>query len=299
LSGVPFGARLARAMDERGPVCAGIDPTPELLGQWGLTDDATGLREFAFRAVDGLAPSAAVVKPQSAFFERHGSAGVAVLEQLITRARAAGSLVLMDAKRGDIGSTMQGYADAYLDPSSPLACDALTVNPYLGFGSLQPVLETVPTNGVGVFVVTRTSNPEGHQVQLARHDGQTVCAQLLRSIAELNAGTRPMGSVGAVVAGNLPPPAPGTLGGDPTEAMLAINGPLLAPGFGAQGGSVADLARTFAGNVRLVLPSTSRAVLRSGPDVAGLRRAFEAVTEEVRTAFAALDERPAGPDGMA
>jgi orotidine-5'-phosphate decarboxylase len=286
-------------MDDRGPVCAGIDPTPELLGQWGLTDDVAGLREFAYRAVDGLAPSAAVVKPQSAFFERHGSAGIAVLEQLITRSRAAGSLVLVDAKRGDIGSTMQGYADAYLDPSSPLACDALTVNPYLGFGSLQPVLESVATNAVGVFVVTRTSNPEGHQVQLARYDGQTVCAQLLRSIAELNAGMRPMGSVGAVVAGNLPAPAPGTRGGDPTGAMLAINGPLLAPGFGAQGGSVADLARTFAGNVRLVLPSTSRAVLRSGPDVSELRRAFDAVTEQVRTAFAALDDRPAGADGMA
>lgn len=277
-------------MDDRGPVCVGIDPAPDLLGQWGLADDAAGLREFAYRAVDGLAPSAAVVKPQSAFFERHGSAGIAVLEQLITRARAAGSLVLVDAKRGDIGSTMQGYADAYLDPSSPLGCDALTINPYLGFGSLEPAISSAATHAVGVFVVTRTSNPEGHQVQLARHDGRTVCAQLLGAIATLNAGTRPMGSVGAVVAGNLPAPSPGMLGDDPTEGMLAINGPLLAPGFGAQGGSVADLARTFAANVRLVLPSTSRAVLRSGPDPAALRRAFAAVTDEVRTAFAALEE---------
>jgi orotidine 5'-phosphate decarboxylase subfamily 2 len=294
-----FGARLRRAMDERGPVCAGIDPTRELLGQWGLPDDADGLREFAYRAVDGLAPSAAVIKPQSAFFERHGSAGVAVLEQAIARSRAAGALVLLDAKRGDIGSTMQGYADAYLDPSSPLACDALTVNPYLGLGSLEPAIRCTDRYAVGLFVLARTSNPEGHQVQLARHNGRTVSANLLGAIAALNDGARPMGSIGAVVAANLPPSALQSIGGGPIEELLAINGPLLAPGFGAQGGSTEDLVRTFAGNTRLVLPATSRAVLSSGPDPVRLRAAFASVTEEVHTAFARVDHGPTPTPGVA
>jgi orotidine 5'-phosphate decarboxylase subfamily 2 len=295
----PFGARLRRAMDDRGPVCAGIDPTPELLSRWGLPDDTAGLREFAYRAVDGLAPSAAVVKPQSAFFERHGSAGVAVLEQVISRSRAAGALVLVDAKRGDIGSTMQGYADAYLDPSSPLACDALTVNPYLGLGSLEPAIGCTARYAVGLFVLVRTSNPEGHQVQLARHDGRTVSANLLSAITALNDGVRPMGSLGAVVAANLPTSAVESIGNGPTRQLLAINGPLLAPGFGAQGGSTTDLVRTFAGNTRLVLPATSRAVLRSGPDPVRLQAAFASVTDEVRSAFAAVEDRPAAPPGVA
>lgn len=257
----PFGARLRQATDLRGPLCVGVDPHPELLAQWGLTDDAGGLDAFASRCVEALAGDVAVLKPQSAFFERHGSAGIAALERFIRAARAGGALVLLDAKRADIGSTMQGYADAYLDQASPLAVDALTVNPFLGFESLRPMLDTARDHNCGVFVLALTSNPDGPEVQQARTRGGTVAGRVLSAIAAENAALPGPGSVGAVVGANLPE----------IREDLAIDGPLLAPGFGAQGGTVDDLRRLFGGVRDAVLPSTSRAVLRAGPGARDLR----------------------------
>jgi orotidine-5'-phosphate decarboxylase len=251
-----FGARLRAAMDDRGPLCVGVDPHPGLLKEWGLADDAQGLDRFAMTAVEALAPKVAMLKPQSAFFERHGSAGIAVLERLVAHAREAGCLVLLDVKRGDIGSTMQAYADAYLDPSSPLACDAVTVSPYLGFGSLDPVIDTATLHGRGVFVLALTSNPEGPEVQQAgAAGGGTVAGSVLAQIAARNDDAEPMGSVGAVVGATI---------GD-THEDLDVNGPLLVPGLGAQGGTVDDVRRIFAGVQHLVVPTTSRDVLAAGP----------------------------------
>ena len=166
-SSATFGARLRAAVDQRGPLCAGIDPHTSLLAEWGLPLTVEGLERFALTAVEALAPEVSVVKPQSAFFERFGSKGIAVLERVIADSRAAGALVLLDVKRGDIGSTAQAYADAYLDPHSPLASDAITASPYLGFGSVQPMIDTALANGAGVFVLALTSNKEGPQVQHA------------------------------------------------------------------------------------------------------------------------------------
>ena len=129
MSSQPFGTRLRAAMNQRGPLCVGIDPHQHLLDLWGLPDTAEGLASFTYGVVDALAEHVAVFKPQSAFFERFGSAGIAVLEQATIRLREAGALVIIDAKRGDIGSTMAGYAAAYLAEKGPLACDALTVSP--------------------------------------------------------------------------------------------------------------------------------------------------------------------------
>jgi orotidine-5'-phosphate decarboxylase len=156
-----FGTRVHAAITARGPLCAGIDPHAALLHEWGLGDDVAGLERFALTAVEGLAPHVSVVKPQSAFYERFGSRGIAVLERVVAESRAAGALVLLDVKRGDIGSTSQAYADAYLDPSSPLAADAVTASPYLGFGSLDPMIETARKHDAGVFVLALTSNKEG------------------------------------------------------------------------------------------------------------------------------------------
>ncbi|WP_107425975.1 orotidine-5'-phosphate decarboxylase, partial [Streptomyces milbemycinicus] len=184
----PFGARLRGAMDARGPLCVGIDPHASLLADWGLGDDIAGLERFTRTVVDALADKVAVLKPQSAFFERFGSRGIAVLERAVADARAAGALVLMDAKRGDIGSTMAAYASAYLDPASPLFSDAVTVSPYLGFGSLRPALDAARASGSGVFVLALTSNPEGAEVQHAvRADGATVAATVLDHLKEENA----------------------------------------------------------------------------------------------------------------
>ncbi len=268
MTDLPFGARLRRAMDVRGPLCVGIDPHPELLADWGLPDDPGGLDRFAGTVVEALADRVAVLKPQAAFFERFGSRGVSVLERTVADARAAGALVITDAKRGDVGSTMAAYAAAFLDPAAPLFSDALTVSPYLGFGSLRPAVDLAREHGCGLFVLALTSNPEGAEVQHAlREDGLSVAATVLGHLAQENAGSVGLGSFGAVVGA--------TLGG--TLRRLGIGadfgGPLLAPGIGAQGATAEDLSQVFGGVLRNVLPSVSRGVLRQGPSVDGLRRA--------------------------
>lgn len=271
----PFGTRLHAAMEARGPLCAGIDPHVGLLESWGLTDTVDGLRTFALGAAEALGPVAAAVKPQSAFFERFGSAGVAVLEETIAVCRGAGALVVLDVKRGDIGTTAQAYADAYLEASSPIAVDAITASPYLGFGSLDPMVETARRNNAGVIVLALTSNPEGPEYQHAtKPDGRTVAASVLDSLRDLNSGADPLGSFGAVVGATVALPTPD----------LAINGPLLVPGIGAQGGTADDVRRIFGDVLDLVLPASSREILGAGPDPAALRSAVERTAE----AFAAV-----------
>lgn len=272
-AGDPFGARLAAAVAARGPLCVGIDPHPELLRAWSLPDDADGLARFADVVVGSLAGETAVLKPQSAFFERHGASGIAVLEETVRAARAAGALVLLDVKRGDIGSTAAAYADAYLRASAPLAADAVTVSPYLGFGSLRPFLDTARTHRAGVFVLTLTSNPEGASVQRARvvredvgggSIASTVAGEVLAAVRAENAGAPGgCGSVGCVVGATV----------DPTADNLDVGGPLLVPGLGAQGGTSADVGRVFGAVRHRVLPSASRSVLSAGPDPAALRAA--------------------------
>ncbi|GAA2988892.1 orotidine-5'-phosphate decarboxylase [Streptomyces lactacystinicus] len=262
----PFGARLRQALDTRGQLCVGIDPHASLLAAWGLGDDLAGLETFSRTVVEALADRVAVLKPQAAFFERFGSKGVAVLEKTVEEARAAGALVLMDAKRGDIGSTMAAYAEAFLSPGSPLFSDALTVSPYLGFGSLRPALDLAREQGCGVFALALTSNPEGAEVQRAvGSDGEPVAASVLRQLAAENEGAAPLGSFGAVVGATLAD----------AGVELAINGPLLAPGIGAQGATMADLPRVFGASVINVVPSVSRDVLKHGPSVPALREAAE------------------------
>jgi orotidine-5'-phosphate decarboxylase len=275
----PFGARLHRALREHGQLCVGVDPHPELLATWGLPDSPRGVERFAMTCIEALGDVVPVLKPQSAFFERHGSAGIAVLERTLAATRATGCLVLLDVKRGDIGSTMQAYADAYLDPSSPLAVDAVTVSPYLGFGSLAPMLDRAANGDTGVFVLALTSNPEGRSVQGARSPSGTVAGDILAAIRRTNAGASPIGSVGAVVAANLP-----EVGDD-----LDIAGPLLAPGFGAQGGTQADLRRIFSSVSDRVLPSSSRDVLSAGPDGKRLRSAARIAAAAVTEALGGLN----------
>ncbi|MFG2348590.1 orotidine-5'-phosphate decarboxylase [Streptomyces phaeochromogenes] len=277
----PFGARLRRAMDERGPLCVGIDPHASLLADWGLNDDIAGLERFSRTVVEALADRVAVLKPQSAFFERFGSRGIAVLEKSVEEARAAGALVVMDAKRGDIGSTMAAYASAFLEKGSPLFSDALTVSPYLGYGSLKPAVDLARENGSGLFVLALTSNPEGGEVQHAVRPEDTplrnVGATMLAHLAEENAGETPMGSFGAVVGATL---------GDLSSYDLDINGPLLAPGIGAQGATPADLPGVFGAAVDRVVPNVSRGVLRHGPEIGSLRASSDLFAEQIRAAVA-------------
>ncbi|GAB2615465.1 orotidine 5'-phosphate decarboxylase [Paractinoplanes abujensis] len=272
-----FGKRLAEATEKRGRLCVGIDPHAALLTRWGLSDDIAGLERFARTVVEALADRVAVLKPQSAFFERFGSRGIGILESTIRQSREAGALVLLDVKRGDIGSTMAAYADAYLDPSSSLCADAITVSPYLGVGSLQPAFDVAARNGGGVFVLALTSNPEGPSVQHAvASDKRTVGQAVIDEISQLNAGAEPLGSLGLVIGATI---------GDTGHDLSRVNGPLLAPGLGAQGATPSDLRSVFGESLRNVLPSYSREVLAAGPGVVELRAAAERAVADCETAL--------------
>ncbi|GAB2749289.1 orotidine-5'-phosphate decarboxylase [Sinomonas soli] len=276
----PFGERLAAAMAARGPLCVGVDPHPSLLAAWGLTDDAEGLRRFSAAVLEGVVDVAAALKPQVALYERHGSAGIAALEELLAASADAGLLTIADAKRGDIGSTMAAYAQAWLGEGSPLAADAVTLSPYLGFESLRPALETAAETGRGVFVLALTSNPEGASVQHVGGDS-SVARRVVDAAAAENgryAGAqRGHGSVGLVVGATVGD-AIGRLGLD----LAAMGGPILAPGLGAQGATPAVLRETFGPAYPRVLGTSSRDILAGGPEPRGVRARAERTLEGLR-----------------
>ncbi len=265
---ISYGARLQAAVADRGPLCVGVDPHPGLLRAWGLDADVAGLERCARTLVAALGSTVAVFKPQSAFFEAFGSAGVAVLERVLADIRAAGALSLLDVKRGDIGSTMDAYAAAYLTDGSPLAADAITLSPYLGFGSLAGAIDVAERTGRGVYVLALTSNPEGPQIQHARTASGTLIGQLMvDQAAARNRATSPgddLGPVGIVVGATI-----GPTGVDFSQ----VHGSILAPGLGTQGAGAFDLVEVFGSAVRWVLPSMSREVMGAGPDPQALRDA--------------------------
>jgi orotidine-5'-phosphate decarboxylase len=266
-----FGVRLAEAKASRGPLCLGIDPHPELLRAWDLPTTADGVAKFCDICVDAFS-GFAVVKPQVAFFESYGSAGYAVLERTIAALREAGVLVLADAKRGDIGTTMAAYAAAWAG-DSPLAADAVTASPYLGFGSLRPLLETAAAHDRGVFVVAASSNPEGATVQRATFDNRTVSQLVIDQAAVVNRSSAPdgLGYVGVVVGATV------------FEApdVSALGGPVLVPGVGVQGGRPEALAGLGGAVAGQLLPAVAREVLRAGPGVSELRAAGERMLDAV------------------
>ena len=271
-----FGTRLAAAIADRGPLCVGIDPHPELMDAWGLAANADGLARFCDVCVQAYA-GFAVVKPQVAFFEAYGSAGFAVLERTTAALQSSGVLVLADAKRGDIGSTMAAYARAWAG-EGPLAADAVTASPYLGFGSLTPLLEVAAEYGRGVFVLAATSNPEGASVQRAVVDpgssGRTVAQSIVDAAAAVNRAAAPEpGSVGVVIGATL------ETGDVPDLRDLA--GPVLVPGVGAQGGRPEALAGLGGAKPGQLLPAVSREVLRAGPEPAAVRGAAERIRDAV------------------
>lgn len=267
-----FGARLDDCLERRGSLCVGIDPHAALLQSWGLDDDVAGLERFALTCADAFAGEAAVVKPQSAFFERFGSPGIAVLERAVSVCRDAGALVILDVKRGDIGSTMAAYAQAYLDPSSPLAADAITVSPYLGMGALEPAFTLATRHDAGVFVLALTSNPEGPQFQHAvTAAGPVVGQAVIDDLCLRNGSALPMGSFGVVVGATI---------GTSVAELDKLNGPYLVPGIGAQGGTAQDVERIFGAALANVVPSVSREVLRAGPGTTALRDATKRLIDE-------------------
>ncbi|MGQ1797178.1 orotidine-5'-phosphate decarboxylase [Kocuria oceani] len=292
----PFGARLARAMDAHGPLCVGIDPHPGLLDAWGLPRTAEGLRRFSLTVLEAAAGRAAAVKPQVALYESYGAAGIAVLEELLAGARAADLLTVADAKRGDIGSTMEAYAAAWLAEGSPLAADAVTLSPYLGFESLRPALDLAARTGRGTFVLALTSNPEGRSVQHVGGAGsvaRAVCSAAAAENALVLGGAEGPAPAGAAAAGRTGlGPCGLVVGATVGDALAAlgidlagVRGPLLAPGYGAQGARAEDLPAVFGAAAGQVLATSSRAILRRGPAVPALREAVERSAAELAAAL--------------
>lgn len=279
-----FGERLHAAVAARGPLCVGVDPHPQQLRDWGLHDDVAGAERFSMAMAEAVAGDVAFVKPQSAFFERHGSAGVALLERLTAACRQAGALVILDVKRGDVGSTAAAYAQAYLHPDAPLSADAVTASPYLGLGSLQPMFDMAAAHGRGVFTLALTSNPEGTQVQHARGpDGRTAAQTIIDEVGRANRGAIPIGNLGVVVGATVgdcrgPDDAPDSFAHDLSE----FNGPILAPGIGTQGGRLEDLPRVLGPAAHAAVPACSREIAGHGPDVPRLRTAARDLAQQCR-----------------
>ncbi len=268
-SGQGFAEHFEQLRSKRGPFCLGLDPSAELLTAWGFNDDLWGLRSFCNRVIDAAAQQVSVIKPQSAYFERFGAAGLEVLADIIGSIHALGSLALLDVKRGDIGSTNEAYANALLGPDSAMNADAITVHAYLGFGALSPFLKRIEDTGCGLFVVVRSSNPEAHAIQHAQvRPGVSVAQHLCDEISRYNAAqsAQHTGPVGAVI---------GLTADDAPDFCARLSQSLiLAPGLGAQGGTFADLTQRFASVKTRVLPSASRGPLSQGPDLAALRSAI-------------------------
>lgn len=250
-----YAEKLTAATASRGRLCVGIDPMPSVLAAWGLPHSVDGLERCARGIVEGIGDIVAVFKPQSAFFEAFGSRGVAVLERVLEDIRQAGALSILDVKRGDIGSSMDGYATAFLGDDAPTRADAITLSPYLGVGSLQPAIDAAVAGGQGLYVLARTSNPEGASVQLATTGGVTVAQHVVDTIAALNPSADH--AVGLVVGGTH---------GDSGCDLSDFNASILVPGLGAQGGTVAGIAELFGQSLKHVLPTTSRGVIGSGHD---------------------------------
>jgi orotidine-5'-phosphate decarboxylase len=274
-----FGARLTRTFAASGRLCVGIDPHSGLLERWGLPDSAAGARTFGLRVVEAAAGRAGIVKPQIAFFERHGSAGYAALEEVLAAARDAGLLVIADVKRGDLGSTVDAYGEAWLTVGSPLEADAMTAVAYQGLGSLDGVLALAERAGKGVFVLAATSNPEALATQTAtRADGVSVAAGVVADVVSHNDAVHAngLGSVGVVVGATVSLPDYGL-----TAASLA-GLPVLAPGFGHQGARIGQLTELFATAAQNVVVSASRSILSAGPS--GIEAAIEAAAAEAEAA---------------
>ena len=270
----PFGVRLRERRRELGALCVGIDPSESVLEAWGRPPSSEGLEYVAREILEVVGELVAVVKVQVAFFERFGSVGLRVLERVLDDARDVGVLTIADAKRGDIASTNEGYAEAWLGATSPLRSDAVTASPYLGVAALAPLYRVAGESGRGVFVLAATSNEEGRDVQEARDaQGRRVRDLVLDEVAARNERRDGLGSLGVVL---------GATRDSPQFDLSRLGGPVLVPGVGAQGGSLEQVARLSAACAPdTVIVNVSRAIAAAGPDRGALRDATRRWRDDV------------------
>jgi len=254
--------RLSQAIAKTGaPACVGLDPHLDRLPGAPHANDpeatAQAVRTFCLGAIEAVAGIVPAVKPQVAFFEALGWRGAKVLEEVVREARSAGLIVVLDCKRGDIGSTAQAYARATLVPGAPLESDSVTLSPYLGAESLQPFVAQCDDHGRGIFVLVRTSNPGSDAWQVGRQTATAVADQLEAWNLE-RLSSDGFGPCGAVIAANLPKELSGWRERMPHTWFLM-------PGYGAQGATAQDLAPLLANAPSGVLVTSSRAVLFPPP----------------------------------
>jgi orotidine-5'-phosphate decarboxylase len=268
-----FSRSLEAAFSSKGQLCVGIDPHEDILLDNGFEISASGVYEFSMKMLDQLEDTVSIVKPQVSFFERFGAEGFSTLEKVLESAKDRGLLVIADAKRGDIGSTMEAYAQAWLGKSAPFVCDALTVNPYLGVGALAPAASIASERGKGMYVLAATSNPEG---VLLQSSGQvSVAEQVANEVAALNSATASsnsrFGSIGLVIGATVPLAKLGLA--KINEDKTALRTTILAPGFGYQGAKLEDAKSIFGALSGDVLYSISRSALRDG--ILGVKMAVQ------------------------
>ncbi len=277
-----FGEKLDAVFDQFGHLCVGIDPHPYLFERWDFDDSPRSLKDFSLRVLDACVGKVGIIKPQVAFYERWGSAGYSALENLIERARQSGLLVIADAKRGDIGSTMQAYAQSWLSPKSHLEADAFTVSPYLGVDSLSATLQLAHAHGKGVFMLAATSNPEARSLQTAIIEqgepaGSTVARSVLQSAMDSN---RALGATSAgVVLGATVRLTDYRIDTDEFAGL-----PVLAPGFGFQGAEAVDAQQLFGALTKRLIITETRSILESGPEAIGetINRRSGVIAEALR-----------------
>ena len=261
-----FSKKLVAAFSTSGQLCVGIDPHEETLIENGFEVSAQGTLNYGLAMLDELEGAVAIIKPQVSFFERFGSAGFNVLEKLLQEANQRGFLVIADAKRGDIGSTMEAYGQAWLAKSAPFICDALTVNPYLGVGALTPAVAFASERGKALFILSATSNPEGLHLQASTREGKSVAKQVADEVAVLNTATAAtkdkFGNLGLVVGATVDLGAVGL--GDINSERVDLRTPVLAPGFGFQGSQLANAKSIFKDIAGDVIYTISRSALRGG-----------------------------------
>jgi len=277
-----FGVRLRESFTTSGHLCVGIDPHGYLLQQWGLSIDAVGVREFGLRVVEAVHQVAGIVKPQVAFFERFGSAGYEALEAVLVAARQAGLIIIADAKRGDVGSSVEAYASAWLTPGAPLEADAMTISAYQGLGSIEYARSLAIASGKGLFVLSATSNPESFEPQRAlvgsgEFAGQSVAGSIINGVGKWNASSRELGSMGVVIGATI------ALDDYGVATTLLESTPILAPGFGHQGSLYSDIPRLFGSVAGNIVVSASRSLLSAGPH--GIAAAVRADVAHLETVY--------------
>ncbi|PIT68893.1 orotidine-5'-phosphate decarboxylase [Bartonella tribocorum] len=267
--------------EKYGPLCVGFDPSHKVLQSWNLSPDYKGLKDFCDILLTAVVGQVGIIKPQAAFFELYGVEGLQALKELIENAHKQGLLVLVDTKRGDIGSTAEAYGKAWLGGNSPFKADAITVNPFLGFDALIPLIKIAEETKTAVFMVVQSSNLEGKDIRNARIGAQTVSVHLAQRICDYNSQSssqyRHIGPIGAVIGA--------TLGNEAKETIEQLENSLfLVPGIGAQGGTITQLTQQFPQRLwKNIIPSISRSITEAGRKNVDLKNVIHTFAEQSKS----------------